>query len=104
MGPPGGGKSFITPRMQRHFNVIAFALFDESAMKGIFSAILKYYFRENEFNSDVAAQEAKVVAATLNVYKLIQEELKPTPLRSHYTFNLRDFSKIICGFCNCKKK
>jgi len=32
MGPPGGGKTFITPRFQRHFNVIAFALFDDATM------------------------------------------------------------------------
>jgi dynein heavy chain len=53
MGPPGGGKSFITPRMQRHFNVVAFANFDENTMKSIFSNILKWYFRENDFSQDI---------------------------------------------------
>lgn len=53
MGPPGGGKSFITPRFQRHFNVIAFANFDENTMNTIFRSILKWYFRTNNFNPEV---------------------------------------------------
>jgi len=45
----------------------------------------------------------KLVLATINIYKKIQEELKPTPLKSHYTFNLRDVSKVICGICLIEK-
>merc|ERR1740130_1126146 len=41
--------------------------------------------------------------ATLTVYKRIQEDLRPTPVKSHYTFNLRDVSKVICGFCSIDK-
>ena len=40
MGPPGGGKSFITPRFQRHFNLVGFANFEDSMMKQIFFAFL----------------------------------------------------------------
>jgi len=30
MGPPGGGRQFITPRMQRWFNLIGFTNFDDN--------------------------------------------------------------------------
>lgn len=104
MGPPGGGKSKITPRMQRHMNVVAFAFFDDNTMKSIYGSILKWFFREGEFVSDISQLDSKLVEATLSIYKQIQIDLKPTPAKSHYTFNLRDFSKIIYGICLVTKK
>jgi dynein heavy chain len=103
MGTPGGGKSFITPRFQRHFNIVAFANFDENSLNTIFRNLLKWHFREGGFSPDVAGLEAKIVQATFKIYEKIQQDLRPTPAKTHYTFNLRDFSKIICGMCNCKK-
>ena len=50
MGTPGGGRSFITPRFQRHFNIIAFANFDDATLTSIFRSILKYHFRTGKFN------------------------------------------------------
>jgi ATP-dependent protease Clp ATPase subunit len=103
MGPPGGGKTFITPRMQRHFNIVAFTDIDEGTMTHIFKTILGWWFSTNGFNSEVARMDDKIVAGTMKVYNNIQADLKPTPAKSHYTFNLRDFSKVICGICLVEK-
>ena len=99
MGEPGGGRTFITPRFQRHFNLIAFAEFDDNTMKKIFSKILDWYFNNGRFSADIIGYAGKVVASTLEIYGRVSKEMKPTPLRSHYTFNLRDFSKVILGIC-----
>ena len=38
-----------------------------------------------------------IVAATIEVYNSISAELLPTPAKFHYTFNLRDISKVFQG-------
>lgn len=37
------------------------------------------------------------VDATSDIYAKITQDLKPTPAKSHYTFNLRDMSKVFQG-------
>ena len=38
-----------------------------------------------------------MVQATLEVYKQTVSGFLPTPTKSHYVFNLRDFSRVIRG-------
>ena len=40
-----------------------------------------------------------MVDCTLQIFSKITIELRPTPAKSHYTFNLRDISKIFQGIC-----
>ena len=40
------------------------------------------------------ALSSPVIEGTLSVYLDIQQQLLPTPSKSHYTFNLRDFAKV----------
>jgi dynein heavy chain, axonemal len=103
MGTPGGGRTFITPRLMRHFNLIAFANFDDVVMTRIFTKILDWYFGTRKFPLEITNLITKIVHATMDVYKRASDNLLPTPTKSHYTFNLRDFSKVIQGICMSDK-
>lgn len=43
----------------------------------------------------------RIVSATIEVYNTITSQLLPTPTKSHYTFNLRDLSKVFQGMTMC---
>jgi dynein heavy chain len=48
-------------------------------------------------NQKVAELSDRIVNSCLVVYKSVSASLLPTPAKSHYTFNLRDLSKIFQG-------
>ena len=104
MGPPGGGRTFVTPRITRHVNLVSFTNFDDETLKRIFNTILHWYFTINNFPQDIVKLENKLVTSTLEIYQKAIEELRPTPMKSHYLFNLRDFSKVILGICMSDKE
>ncbi|XP_073386521.1 uncharacterized protein [Physcomitrium patens] len=99
MGPPGGGRNPVTPRYMRHFNVLAILDFEDSTLSVVFTIIYEWWVRKSRLPHDVASMNAILVEASIDIYRTIQRELLPTPLKSHYLFNLRDLSKVFQGMC-----
>lgn len=64
MGPPGGGRTFITPRLLRHLNLLSIAEFDDDTLSRIFGTILHVYFAQYGFNQDIVKNEIKLCHAT----------------------------------------
>uniref|UniRef100_A0A8B9DQE6 Dynein axonemal heavy chain 3 n=1 Tax=Anser cygnoides TaxID=8845 RepID=A0A8B9DQE6_ANSCY len=93
MGPPGGGRNDITGRFIRHLNIVSICSFDDNILTRIFTAVADWHFSKGF--------ESVMVQATMVIYKMALENFLPTPSKSHYVFNLRDFSRVIKGVLLC---
>jgi dynein heavy chain len=95
MAPMGGGRNPVTNRYLRHFNAICFNSLDETSLKRIFNTIVRWWIEP--FSAKIRTLSAPLVNATVSAYSTIIKDLLPTPAKSHYTFNLRDVSKVFQG-------
>nr|XP_055037339.1 dynein axonemal heavy chain 3 isoform X1 [Misgurnus anguillicaudatus]XP_055037340.1 dynein axonemal heavy chain 3 isoform X1 [Misgurnus anguillicaudatus] len=100
MGPPGGGRNDITGRFTRHLNILSIDSFDDETLSSIFTSISDWHF-SNGFDVSFCRLGKIMVQATMAVYKEAIESFLPTPSKSHYIFNLRDFARVIRGVMLC---
>ncbi|GMH42975.1 hypothetical protein BSKO_10897 [Bryopsis sp. KO-2023] len=102
MGPPGGGRNPVTQRYSRHFNMVSLVDFDNGTPTQIFTSIVDMFRKKEAFPDNVKELSSPIVAATLEVYFTAMNQLLPTPAKSHYTFNLRDISRVGNGLLMMK--
>ena len=68
---------------------------NEKVLAKIFGSIVSGFFFD--FPGDVQRSVDAVVKSTTEMYQEIAKKLKPIPSKFHYTFNLRDISKVFQG-------
>jgi hypothetical protein len=67
----------------------------DEALSSIFSSILGWHLSSQPFPAAARSLADPIIAATLQLYSAAATQLLPTPAKSHYTFNLRDFARVI---------
>merc|ERR1712196_690033 len=92
-GPPGGGRMVVTPRLFRHFNMIWMPSLLQEAMNTILASILGGWL--GHVKPEVQNLAVPLIKATVDMYTRITTDLLPTPVKCHYTFNLRDPAKMV---------
>lgn len=68
----------------------------QRSMESIFTHILRGFLSESSVKG-LEKLSASIVKTTVEVYLKMKEKFLPTPKKSHYTFNLRDISKVFQG-------
>ncbi|XP_018571400.1 dynein heavy chain 12, axonemal [Anoplophora glabripennis] len=104
MGLVGGSRQEIYPRFLRHFNIFSINEFSLDSMSKIYANVLLLGWKNNGFPSEIISVVHQVVTASIDVYNAATENLRPTPSKSHYVFNLRDFSRLIQGCAMLRKE
>ncbi|CAL1689869.1 unnamed protein product [Lasius platythorax] len=94
MGLPEGGRNPITARLLRHFHIIAFPEMEDDAKSHIFKTIFNSWLSNTP---ELGNMLDDIVETTLKVFTITCSEMLPTPNKFHYTFNLRDLSKVFQG-------
>lgn len=95
MGPPGGGRSEISLRLQNRFHMINITFPNEQQIKRIFGTLINQKLQD--FEEDIKQLGDIITQATLDVYDAVVTNLLPTPAKNHYVFNLRDMTKVFQG-------
>ena len=95
MGPPGGGRNPITPRLSRHFNYLSFTEMEDSSKFKIFSTILKSWMSTFP---DCEELVPKIVNSTISVYQTITTEVN---IHVHvlYVHVIIMYMYMYCIFC-----
>ena len=61
----------------------------------IFQTILSWHLESGSFPVGCKQLGPSIIAATLDMYSQSMAKLLPTPIKSHFTFNLRVFAWVI---------
>lgn len=102
MGPPGGGRTEISPRLQSVFCLVNMTFPEEPQIKRIFMTMLNQTL--TDFDQEVKGITEAVTVATIDVYYSVSAKMLPTPKKIHYLFNLRDISRVYQGLLRSNKK
>ena len=104
MNHPKGGKNDIPNRLKRHFFIFNMVLPNETSINDIYGKICQAYFTKKSFNEIIANQAMKLPKLTSDLLKRMESKFQPTPIKFHYTYNMRELSRTFQGIFNADRQ
>ncbi|KAI9141400.1 dynein heavy chain and region D6 of dynein motor-domain-containing protein [Paraphysoderma sedebokerense] len=101
MGPPGGGRNEICPRIQGCFHLLHMTFPDDQSLFKIYTTILNQKLQD--FNENIKPLGDVLTKMTIELYHSIISTFLPTPAKIHYLFNLRDISRVFQGMLRAQR-
>lgn len=93
MGPPGGGRNAVTSRFLRHFNIFSINPFSDDTMVHIFSNIVSFYLKNNQFPPEYFTVGNQIVTATMEV-SAVKTDIGNTKTRKLDKFILQMYKNL----------
>ncbi|CAE8616972.1 unnamed protein product [Polarella glacialis] len=95
---PGGGRNDVPSRLKSKFLVFNMVLPSNISADNIYGSILRARFNTKlGVDAGIVNLTRKLTAATISLWTKVQKSLLPTPARFHYSFNMRELSRIFQG-------
>ncbi|EAY02556.1 Dynein heavy chain family protein [Trichomonas vaginalis G3] len=89
----------VSDRFMSQLTILSIPAPTDNILGKIFGTILSNFLKSAEFSDNVVKLSEDIVKTSVIFYRKIKSELLPTPSKAHYTFNLRDVSRVFKGIC-----
>nr|XP_056709345.1 dynein axonemal heavy chain 14 [Euleptes europaea] len=101
--PSSEGRKQISYRLLTHFCMLTLPATSLQSLQRIFKVRLETYFYNNRFLVEVQKCTDFLACTSIAVYYKMTCAMLPTPTKCHYTFNLQDLFKVLCGLLQAHK-
>ena len=105
---PGGGRNDIPHRLKRQFNLINVTMPSLGAINNIFGSIMSGRLSTispfHAVSAQVGDAVGKLTEATIELYQRTANKMLPTPAKFHYSWNMREISRVFGGMFMADRK
>ena len=109
MEHPKGGKNDIPNRLKRHFFIFNMTTPSRESVQQIYGKITSLFFNRKKkgtvsFIQPLKDASEKLPKLTYDLFRKMDEKFKPTPIKFHYFYNMRELSRTFQGLFQADKK